>query len=69
MFNSYRWYFTDKQKKEAGNKEVYYIKIREGGHGVRHPELSKQMVLFFRKYLYNEKSIRIDETELINVPR
>jgi len=55
------------QQKEA--KEIYYIRINNGRHGVRHPELSKQMLLFFQKYLYDEKNIQIDEKELDNIPR
>jgi acetyl esterase/lipase len=46
--------------------DIYYIKINGGGHGVRHPELSEQMAHFFYKYLYNKRSIKINETELVN---
>jgi acetyl esterase/lipase len=52
--------------KKENTKDIYYIKINGGGHGVRHKTLTKRMALFFEKYLYDKNSIRIDETELIN---
>lgn len=54
---------------KANTNDIYYIKINDGAHGVRHPELSKQMELFFQKYLYDKKEIVISERELKNIPR
>jgi acetyl esterase/lipase len=50
-------------------KDIFYIKVNGGRHGVRHSILSKRMVLFFEKYLYNNNSIKINEAELNNEPR
>ena len=55
--------------KKTGAKDIYYIKVKGGSHGVRHSILSKRMVLFFQKNLYNKNSIEIIETELNNETR
>lgn len=54
---------------KANAADIYYIKIKGGSHGVRHSILSKRMEEFFKKYLYNKKTIKIDESELTNEPR
>jgi acetyl esterase/lipase len=50
--------------KEAGTDDIYYIKINGAGHGARHQILTERMGLFFERYLYNNESMIIDESEL-----
>jgi len=49
---------------KAGAKDIYFIKIKGGPHGVRHETLTERMDLFFEKYLQGNESIVIDESNL-----
>ena len=42
--------------KGSGAKEIYFQRITNGPHSVRHERITQQMLNFFDKYLHNDKT-------------
>ena len=49
--------------KESGAKEIYFQRITDGPHSVRHERITQQMLNFFDKYLHNDKTVIVDDSE------
>ena len=49
--------------KESGAKEIYFQRITNGPHSVRHERITQQMLNFFDKYLHNDKTVIVDDSE------
>ena len=44
-------------------KEIYFQRITDGPHSVRHERITQQMLNFFDKYLHNDKTVIVDDSE------
>ena len=49
--------------KGSGAKEIYFQRITDGPHSVRHDRITQQMLNFFDKYLHNDKTVIVDDSE------
>ena len=49
--------------KVSGAKEIYFQRITDGPHSVRHERITKQMLNFFDKYLHDNISVIVDDSE------
>jgi len=49
--------------KASGAKEIYFQRITDGPHSVRHERITQQMLNFFDRYLHDDKSVLVDDSE------
>lgn len=49
--------------KVSGAKEIYFQRITDGPHSVRHERITQQMLNFFDKYLHDNMSVIVDDSE------
>lgn len=47
----------------SGAEEIYFQRITDGPHSVRHERITQQMINFFDKYLHDDKSVIVDDSE------
>tara|TARA_B110000091_G_scaffold151565_1_gene161392 strand:+ start:687 stop:1607 length:921 start_codon:yes stop_codon:yes gene_type:complete len=48
---------------KKGAKEIYFLKITDGGHVFSDERITQQMLNFFDRYLHDDKSVVVDDSE------